>query len=289
MFCEFQAIVTEARARLSSFCKLQIKDVVEVDTPEALSPSEGRRILVGLCNGESAMLIFTYSEGVCREIVHQFGAGEDIDHAENDINEALLEVSALITTQARAALKSKGITLSMTPPVVIVRSNAAITTATGVRCESARINTRHGEVTLTMVMRAIRVETVKTARDIQVLVVEDDPFAQRLLAKFLADMQFSVEVADSGEDAIATFERQPADLVMLDYNMPGMNGLQCLKQIKRLPSAPAVIMVTAVGEPETVRNCLALGADGYVVKPYQLSVLRQQIAKVFEPLYTSRA
>ncbi|MCK4626175.1 MAG: response regulator [Phycisphaerae bacterium] len=281
MICELQAIVAEAKKRVCDFCKLQINSVAEAEPEAALSPSKGRRVLIGLSGQDQAILIFTYSEKVCRQIAQQFGAGEAIDQAEEDINEALLEVSALIVAEARSVLKPQGIMLTMTPPVVIARSNSGMTIGNGARCESAQLKTRRGKVTITMVTRLTHTEAPDGIAGKKVLVVEDDQFAQRLMAKVLTDMKFQVELADNGQEALNALDQNTIDLVMLDHNMPGMNGLQCLKRIKRLRNPPLVIMVTAQNDLNLIRNYIARGASGYIVKPYQLSVLRQQLVKVF--------
>ena len=100
-----------------------------------------------------------------------------------------------------------------------------------------------------------------------ILVVDDDPNISRLEQLYLEKENFDVRVADRGDKALEEFRRLPPDLILLDVMLPGMDGYQVLKAVRRSGNIP-VIMVTARGETFDKVLCLELGADDYITKPF---------------------
>ena len=100
-----------------------------------------------------------------------------------------------------------------------------------------------------------------------ILVVDDDPNISRLEQLYLEKEGYDVKVAADGNEAIESFRKLPPDLVLLDVMLPGTDGYEVLKAIRKSGSIP-VIMVTAKGETFDKVLCLELGADDYIVKPF---------------------
>ena len=100
-----------------------------------------------------------------------------------------------------------------------------------------------------------------------ILVVDDDPNISRLEQLYLEKENFEVREADRGDTALEQFRQNPPDLILLDVMLPGMDGYQVLKAVRKSGNIP-VIMVTARGETFDKVLCLELGADDYIVKPF---------------------
>ncbi|MBA3431371.1 MAG: response regulator transcription factor [Actinobacteria bacterium] len=100
-----------------------------------------------------------------------------------------------------------------------------------------------------------------------VLVVDDDPIARDVLSRYLARGGFKVATAEDGEAAVAAFEAQHPDLVLLDLMLPGIDGFGVFDMIRRTNSTP-VIMLTAKGEEADRIAGLDVGADDYIAKPF---------------------
>ncbi len=100
-----------------------------------------------------------------------------------------------------------------------------------------------------------------------ILVVDDDPNISRLMRLYLEKENFEVREAGRGDTAVEEFRRMPPDLMLLDVMLPGMDGYQVLKTVRKSSSIP-VIMVTARGETFDKVLCLELGADDYITKPF---------------------
>ena len=110
---------------------------------------------------------------------------------------------------------------------------------------------------------------MKATPDIRILVVEDDPYFQRVLLKRLAAEGYQVQAASDGREgmkAIVTFE---PDLVISDWMMPKLDGLELCQSVKTglQESAPYFILLTAKGEISDKLLALDTGADDYLVKP----------------------
>src|SRR6266404_1071909 len=124
------------------------------------------------------------------------------------------------------------------------------------------------------IQRMMRVEN-------SILVVDDDRASRRLLARTLTAAGYTCAEAESGEEALALVRKQPPCLLLLDYDMPGLNGADVSKQIRADPS-PAIaqiptIMLTGHGGEESEVLCLEAGADDFVTKPINTAVLRARI------------
>jgi CheY-like chemotaxis protein len=123
----------------------------------------------------------------------------------------------------------------------------------------------------------------KRASEIRVLIVEDDP-DQAALADLRVSMAgYGVRLARNCAELVKEIRtREPPDIVLLDIMLPDGNGWDVLSSIRRHPKLALlpVVMLTALNEPNEVRWGLALGADGYVTKPYSKSILAETIGAV---------
>ena len=115
----------------------------------------------------------------------------------------------------------------------------------------------------------------------QILVADDDPTSRKLLARILTGAGFSCVEAPDGIEALKMLHDDPPSLLLLDYDMPGMDGAEVLKRLRHDPNAivaqiPA-IMLTGHGGEESEVLCLEAGADDFVTKPINQAVLRARI------------
>ncbi len=110
----------------------------------------------------------------------------------------------------------------------------------------------------------------------RVLVVDDEPMVREVLARYLAQEGFTVDVAEDGEQALAAYEAATPDLVLLDLMLPRIDGLEVFRRMRERQPV-AVIMLTARGEETDRVVGLELGADDYVTKPFSP---REVVARV---------
>jgi two-component system chemotaxis response regulator CheY len=111
------------------------------------------------------------------------------------------------------------------------------------------------------------------------LVVDDSASMRAILKRTLADRGFEVAAAPSGSDALLLLAKQDLDLVLIDWNMPGMNGFELLREIRRQPRYAAVklVMVTTETNKAEMTHALAAGADEYIMKPFTPDVVYDKL------------
>ncbi len=122
---------------------------------------------------------------------------------------------------------------------------------------------------------------------LRIILADDEPLARARLASLLGDLpadlptEVVAEAAD-GEAAVRRAADTPADVVLLDVQMPGMNGLEAARHIAALPDAPAVVFVTA--HDEHALRAFELRALDYLLKPVRRERLREALSRVRPPL-----
>ena len=115
--------------------------------------------------------------------------------------------------------------------------------------------------------------TTKAKNDARVLVVDDEPAARSGLEILLKQEGFDVRTAGSGADALESWAEQPADLVVTDLRMPGMDGLELVARLHDLEPTLPVIVVTSDSEVATAVAAVRAGANDYLTKPIDLDAL----------------
>ena len=120
------------------------------------------------------------------------------------------------------------------------------------------------------------------AKGLRVLVVEDHPINQKLVGVLLARMDCQVVYCENGELAVQQVQQQPFDLILMDVNMPIMDGLVATRRIRNLPTPAAripIVVLTADVMNEAQEQALAAGANDFISKPVKLDQLRSVVAR----------
>ncbi len=113
----------------------------------------------------------------------------------------------------------------------------------------------------------------------RILIVDDDVLLRRSLAFNLEQAGYHANTAATAEDALAQAQLEPPDLVLLDIGLPGMDGLDALRQLKARLGVPVIFLTARRRELDEVLG-LELGADDYITKPFDIDVLLAHIKAV---------
>ena len=117
-----------------------------------------------------------------------------------------------------------------------------------------------------------------------VLVIDDDAVVRQFVELVLAQAGYSVSSVATAELGIKALQTARWDLVLLDINIPDMTGLEVLRMLRKYQKVKAaVMMMTARGDAATVREALATGADGYLVKPFGPQDLLKRAEALLNP------
>ena len=117
-----------------------------------------------------------------------------------------------------------------------------------------------------------------------ILIVEDDKELAGLITDFLRTEGYIVSAVESGERAVELFDRYGARLVVLDINLPDVNGFAVCSKLRENTDTP-ILIVSARTDKEDKLNGLDLGADDYIEKPYDIDILLAKIKGIFKRRY----
>lgn len=116
---------------------------------------------------------------------------------------------------------------------------------------------------------------------VDILIVEDNKELCGLLCDFLRMENYTVSIAETGEKALSLYEKYGARLVLLDINLPELDGFSVCRKIRQNDNTP-IIMLTARTYKEDKLNGILSGADDYIEKPYDIDILLAKIKGIFK-------
>ncbi|MFZ8803071.1 MAG: response regulator [Candidatus Calescibacterium sp.] len=119
-------------------------------------------------------------------------------------------------------------------------------------------------------------------KEIKILLVDDQPLIRKIVRDILAQLGYmNVEEAENGQDALEKLKAKKFDLIFLDWNMPIMQGIDVLRELRKMPAYKdtPVIMLTAEAEKEKVLTAIQEGVTNYIVKPFKPATLKEKLAE----------
>jgi DNA-binding NtrC family response regulator len=122
----------------------------------------------------------------------------------------------------------------------------------------------------------------------RILIIDDEKFITSSIVQHLGKDGYEVLNAESGEDGIEVFKAEAPDIVLLDIQLPGIDGIKTLENLKTLSRDVIVIMITAYGDIETAVSAIKLGAYDFVEKPFELDKLSILIKKALETVHLKK-
>ena len=116
---------------------------------------------------------------------------------------------------------------------------------------------------------------------IDILIIEDNKELCTLLCDFLRGENYTVSMADSAEKGMELYEKYGAKLVLLDINLPQLDGFAVCKRIRENDNTPIIILTARINKEDKL-NGILLGADDYIEKPYDIDILIAKIKGIFK-------
>jgi len=116
----------------------------------------------------------------------------------------------------------------------------------------------------------------------RILLVEDDPALRKLLKEALPESIFVIDIAETGREGLEMIVKRKPDLILLDWNLPDLNGFEVCKYIRQNKDCAhiPIIMVTAYSELNRKVSALEVGADDYITKPFEIEELIARVKAV---------
>jgi two-component system, chemotaxis family, chemotaxis protein CheY len=116
----------------------------------------------------------------------------------------------------------------------------------------------------------------------QALVVDDSSVIRKIARQILERMGFQVREADDGVTAAANCTDTMPDLILLDWNMPVMSGIDFLRKLREMPGGdkPKVVFCTTENKLANIQHAMSLGADEYIMKPFDEFIIREKLTQI---------
>ncbi|MFZ9502578.1 MAG: response regulator [Beijerinckiaceae bacterium] len=116
----------------------------------------------------------------------------------------------------------------------------------------------------------------------QILVVDDSSVIRKVARRILEGMSFEIAEAENGQEALVACNRRMPDAILLDWNMPIMDGLQFLRELRRRPDggAPKVIFCTTENDVAHIARAVNAGADEYIMKPFDREIMHSKLQEI---------
>ena len=117
---------------------------------------------------------------------------------------------------------------------------------------------------------------------INCLIVDDSQTVRSSIKGVMQEFSFAIQEASNGEEAFTICSNQMPDLIILDWNMPVMNGIEFLEKLRSHPNGgnPKVIFCTTENELSKVKEALSKGADEYVSKPFDRDIIQEKLEEL---------
>lgn len=114
------------------------------------------------------------------------------------------------------------------------------------------------------------------------LLVDDSRVVRQIARKILEELKFTCSEAEDGAKALDACKAAMPDVVLLDWNMPNVNGLEFLKSMRKLPGGdkPKVIFCTTEADLSHIKEALAAGANEYIMKPFDSDIIQTKLAQI---------
>ncbi len=114
------------------------------------------------------------------------------------------------------------------------------------------------------------------------MIVDDSKAIRRVISGMLSKLNYSVLEAEDGACALDQYKEKHPDIILLDWNMPGMDGLECLKQLRAMHEAnrPIVVMCTTENTMPKIVAAMGEGADEYIMKPFDIDILKNKLEQL---------
>jgi DNA-binding response OmpR family regulator len=121
-----------------------------------------------------------------------------------------------------------------------------------------------------------------------VLIVDDDDLLAQIAALHLTQAGYETRVVAGGQAALLARAERPSDLVLMDIQMPGIDGVEALRRLRKAGHAMPVVMMTHDNRADVIRDVLALGGNGYLLKPFEGPDLVARVRKALDAAKVAR-
>jgi DNA-binding NtrC family response regulator len=119
-------------------------------------------------------------------------------------------------------------------------------------------------------------------RQMKILLIDDDEWIRDSLGLYFEDEGCHLHALETAEEGIEALKGENYDIIMVDYRLPGMDGLEFLKRIQKTQSHAMKVLVTAYKSKGVVSKAMKIGIDGFIEKPFTTKTIEESLSRVIE-------
>lgn len=119
-------------------------------------------------------------------------------------------------------------------------------------------------------------------KEMKILLIDDDEWIRDSLSLFLESEGCHLLALETAEEGVEAFKRQPHDIIIADYKLPGMDGLEFFRKIQELNSHVIKILITAYGSEEVFSEAKRIGIEDIIEKPFTTKVIEESLSRLIE-------
>lgn len=237
---------------------------LNVETLKSLPQGFNMHVILGITGELFGNLILSISEESSLRLASAMMGCESLNKHNEISFSAIKELINICAGNGATRIYELGKHIDITPPAIITGDHVNIQVSFPLEC-------------ITFIQKDFDFNisiSIKERRQPSVLIVDDSQLLRESASTILQMAGFRVVgCCENGEQCLDYLEEQVPDIVLLDVQMPGMSGIEVLKNIRTRSIPTKVVIFTVVGSEETVQKATAIGADGYMLKPINDALL----------------
>ena len=257
---------------------------VEIGKPELKTtgdPPNDVSGIIGFSGDAAGSVVLHYSFDVASKVATAF-TGVDINPEHQDFSDAIGELTNMVAGGAKA--RFEGLKISISLPNVIVGESHTVSPSNNSPRLTIPCKTDAGPFQLEVGMVLVAEQADKTkgrnhkGKHVKILLVDDSRTIRNIQRNVLEQLGHTdITEAEDGVQALAKFQETAPDLLLIDWNMPNMNGITLVRKIRETNQTVPMIMCTTEAEKSRVLEAIKAGVNNYIVKPFSADSLGEKI------------
>jgi CheY-like chemotaxis protein/CheY-specific phosphatase CheX len=249
-----------------------------------LGRSSARLVVMGLAGARPGVLVLEYDAGLTGQIASHVLGREADNCEESELASVLMELSEMLAGEAASRCGNAGEQIALAPAVFCEASAGRLAQGADAHSSFLKFQTDRGALVCGLIQRqsgsADDGHDVVAPSGLRMLVAAGSPLLRRWLTRYATQVGFEVVSVRDGLSALTETERFNPDVVTLDVNLANPDGLACLRRIKETRPETRVLVVSGNGQCDGLQECLALGACGYVLRPFDGRGLEKRLRRI---------
>lgn len=282
-----ELLAKQSANHLETACQLRVTGTRLAEGFEPADAASPRHVVIGLGGDEAGLLTFAFSEGIAAHLANYLLEQKLSVANEADLADALMEVASMLLAGTLRTLRGRGVAFQAGPAVGGGPARYHHLCRNDIQHHTMVMETDQGALVCHLAVRtAVPVPVAADPLDPvtpKLLVVDDCSLIRSIIERSARRVGCEVQCVHNGPAALVALEAFEPDLVTLDLVMPGMDGLTCLQQIKKLQPETRVLMLSGIEDEDSWELAREYGASAFLHKPFRAQELENELRDLVAP------